>query len=109
MTTRLLALVEAPDAQAAPAAEVETAEAASTSVEPQCPIGWEDEWAALPVLGSPEDLAAFFGVETTTLTDWRYHKRGPESMKLGGRLIRYRRHRVIEWLIAEEAATSAKA
>ncbi|KKI18743.1 hypothetical protein XM48_10735 [Leucobacter sp. Ag1] len=105
----MLALVEAPAAHPAPAAEVETIDTPDPAVEPQCPAGWEDEWAALPVLASPEDLAEFFGVEISTLTDWRYHEKGPKPMKLGGRLVRYRRHRVIEWLVAADATASAKA
>lgn len=108
MTAQLLSLVSATSSNNDSASHSESNQQ-DTSPEPECPVGWEDEWVALPVLSAPEQLAEFLGVETATLTDWRYHKKGPRATKLGERLIRYRRTDVVAWLRTADDSPGSQA
>lgn len=49
-------------------------------------------------------LAARLGVSCSTIQSWRYASRGPRFLKIG-RLVRYRRSDVEEFLSASERAT----
>ena len=52
------------------------------------------------------DVAEITKVPVTTLKDWRHDRLGPRSFKLG-RLVRYRRSDVDQWL-AEQYATTGR-
>jgi len=41
-------------------------------------------------LMNPEQAAEYLGVSSETLAQWRSQRRGPEYIKLEGRLVRYR-------------------
>ncbi len=49
---------------------------------------------------TPEDAADFLGVSSWTLAQWRSQSRGPLYSKLEGRLVRYRRTDLEEYLSA---------
>lgn len=46
---------------------------------------------------TPEQAAAHLGVKTQTLAAWRYRGGGPAFIKLGARLVRYRREDLEAW------------
>ena len=48
---------------------------------------------------TPAQLAERLGIPETTLTDWRYRRRGPAWVRVG-RLVRYPAAMVDEWLAA---------
>lgn len=59
-----------------------------------------------PLIHSPADdlldateVAAWTGIAIRTLSQWRYLRRGPTYLRLGGR-VRYRRSDVDAWLNA---------
>ena len=49
---------------------------------------------------TPEQAAAHLGVKTQTLASWRYRGGGPAFIKLGARLVRYRREDLDAWTAA---------
>jgi len=51
------------------------------------------------LLSIPE-LAAFLGVPIATIYQWRHHRRGPASYRVG-RHVRYRHSDVEHWLEAQ--------
>lgn len=51
----------------------------------------------LPPLATPGQLGEYLGIPPTTLAQWRWVRTGPTYVRLG-RLIRYRREDVEEWL-----------
>lgn len=51
---------------------------------------------------STEQLAERYGVTELTLTDWRYHRRGPRWFKAGKRVF-YREEAVLAWEKEQEA------
>lgn len=55
-----------------------------------------------------EELAARYGVEPLTLTDWRYHRRGPRWFKAGKRVF-YREEAVLAWEREQEAQQAQSA
>lgn len=55
-------------------------------------------------LWDPAKVSEYLGVAPGTLTQWRHRGVGPESFRLGGGLVRYRRSVVIAWVAAEEKA-----
>lgn len=52
----------------------------------------------LPELSTPKILSEAIGIPLGTLAFWRHAGRGPRFLKLGGRVIRYRKQDVSEWL-----------
>ncbi len=52
----------------------------------------------LPELSTPKILSETIGIPLGTLAFWRHAGRGPRFLKLGGRVIRYRKQDVSEWL-----------
>ena len=52
----------------------------------------------LPELSTPKILSEAIGIPLGTLAFWRHSGRGPRFLKLGGRVIRYRKQDVSEWL-----------
>ena len=42
------------------------------------------------VLLTPKEAAEFLGIPEGTLAQWRSQRRGPQYVKLEGRLVRYR-------------------
>ena len=52
-------------------------------------------------------LADFLGLTVATLRKWRYLRSGPQFVKLGGKLVRYRREDVERWLAARTVPTGA--
>lgn len=51
-----------------------------------------------------QELSEYLGLEASTLHIWRHQGRGPESLKIGGR-IRYRDSVVSAWVSAQNDAT----
>lgn len=49
-------------------------------------------------LMTPEQLADYLQVSTKSLANDRYLGKGPRFVKLGAKLVRYRRTDVIAWL-----------
>jgi predicted DNA-binding transcriptional regulator AlpA len=43
-------------------------------------------------------VAEFLKVTVHALRRWRFEKRGPQFIKLEGRLVRYRQEDISEWL-----------
>ncbi|MFC7050395.1 helix-turn-helix transcriptional regulator [Emcibacter nanhaiensis] len=56
----------------------------------------EDLWLDEPI--TPAEAGAFLKIPYSTLNKWRHNKTGPDYLKLGGRLVRYRRRDLITWL-----------
>ena len=56
-----------------------------------------------PLLRTRE-VSDLLGVPENTLRWWRYIGKGPDSFRLGQRLVVYRRSKVLAWLAAQEAA-----
>lgn len=50
-----------------------------------------------PLLDVPS-LASFLGVSPKTVYRWQEHSEGPPAIRLGGRLLRWRREDVDAWL-----------
>lgn len=46
----------------------------------------------------PKQAAELLGLPKGTLAQWRSQRRGPPYIKLEGRLVRYRRSDLEEWL-----------
>ena len=60
-------------------------------------------------LDSPAEVSEYLGVPTSTLSQWRWKGEGPAFVR-AGRIIRYRRADVEEWLAAHRVETvSSKA
>lgn len=57
----------------------------------------------LPAIVTPDQLAAWLGVDPKTLETWRYGGGGPPWFKVG-RTIRYRVRAVAEWIETQERA-----
>lgn len=53
---------------------------------------------ALPELSTPKILSETIGIPLGTLAFWRHAGQGPRFLRLGGRVIRYRKQDVAEWL-----------
>lgn len=51
----------------------------------------------MATIETPAAVAEYLNIPVTTLTEWRYQKRGPRYIKVG-RLVRYRREDVEQWL-----------
>ena len=49
-------------------------------------------------LYTPADVSKLINVPIGTLAYWRHAGQGPRFLKLGGRVIRYRKTDVAEWL-----------
>lgn len=60
----------------------------------------------MPVLLSPEALAAQLGIRAVTLAKWRTQGRGPAFVKVGGR-VRYPEASVARWLRAQLRSETA--
>ncbi len=56
-----------------------------------------DHSIVLPQLLTPGDVAAYLGVPTGTLANWRYQGVGPPFVHVG-RLVRYRAEDVDTWI-----------
>lgn len=54
---------------------------------------------------STEGVADLTGISTGTLRYWRHRNEGPESFKLGRRVV-YRRSAVDAWIAAQQLATT---
>lgn len=52
----------------------------------------------LPELSTPKILSETIGIPLGTLAFWRHAGHGPRFLRLGGRVIRYRKQDVAEWL-----------
>ena len=52
---------------------------------------------ALPEFLSYDDLSSYLGVPKETLYAWVHHKKIPH-IRITGRLIRFRRSEVLQWL-----------
>ncbi|MGA2093105.1 MAG: helix-turn-helix domain-containing protein [Sedimentisphaerales bacterium] len=61
------------------------------NIEPQNP-------ETLPQLISPKHLAEILDIPVDTIYKWRQLNKGPRSVKIGERLIRYRIADVEKWL-----------
>lgn len=55
----------------------------------------------------PAALAAELGVPRSTLDTWRAEGKGPQWVRLGDRVIAYRRSEVDRWLADRERAGAA--
>jgi excisionase family DNA binding protein len=55
-------------------------------------------------LVSIPELAAYLGVPIATIYQWRHHRRGPASYRIG-RHIRYRSTDIEHWLEAQRDTT----
>lgn len=76
-------------------------------LEPDADRGAHDDVAGrLPAIVTPDQLAAWLGVDPKTLETWRYAGGGPPWFKMG-RTIRYRVAAVAGWIEAQERATAA--
>lgn len=53
---------------------------------------------SLPELSTPKILSETIGIPIGTLAFWRHAGRGPKFLRLSGRVIRYRKTDVAEWL-----------
>ncbi len=53
-----------------------------------------------------EEVALLLRVSPTTVRYWRHHRTGPESFKVGGRVV-YRESAVTRWVLRQEARTGA--
>ena len=49
-------------------------------------------------LYTPADVSKLINVPIGTLAYWRHAGHGPRFLRLGGRVIRYRKQDVAEWL-----------
>lgn len=47
---------------------------------------------------TPKQAAEYLSMPETTLAQWRSQRKGPPYVKLEGRLVRYRRSELEEWL-----------
>lgn len=54
-----------------------------------------------------EELAALLGTSTITLANWRSTGKGPRFVKIGERMVRYRRADVLAFIEAGEPAKEA--
>ena len=68
----------------------------STVTGSSVPEAAEEPWLDEPI--TPEEAGAFLKIPYSTLNKWRHNKTGPDYLKLGGRLVRYRRRDLIIWL-----------
>jgi predicted DNA-binding transcriptional regulator AlpA len=57
----------------------------------------------------PVDAAAVLCVAVQTLARWRCEGQGPRFVKIGPRLVAYRREDVERWLSAREAGSTVEA
>ena len=55
-------------------------------------------------LARPSDVATYLGKPLRTLEQWRYHRRGPAFVKIGGE-VRYRWEDVDAWILANRKAS----
>lgn len=55
-------------------------------------------------IDTPGAVADYTGVPVSTLAQWRYLERGPRFVKVG-RMVRYRRIDIDEWLTANTVNT----
>ncbi|MFC7047863.1 helix-turn-helix transcriptional regulator [Emcibacter nanhaiensis] len=60
------------------------------------PAAADDAWLDEPI--TPIEAGSFLKVPYSTLSKWRLNNTGPAYLKLGGRLVRYRRRDLIDWL-----------
>jgi excisionase family DNA binding protein len=49
-------------------------------------------------LFTTEELAEFLGLSPRTLKDWRNQGKGPKSVRIGHKTIRYRKEDVDSWI-----------
>jgi predicted DNA-binding transcriptional regulator AlpA len=54
-----------------------------------------------------EEAARMLGCRECTLALWRHRKTGPAYVRVGGRLIRYRRRDVLRWICSRRVITGA--
>lgn len=47
---------------------------------------------------TPQEAADFLGVAPSTLMEWRHKRKGPTSIRVGHRTIRYRQSAIDAWL-----------
>jgi excisionase family DNA binding protein len=53
-----------------------------------------------------KETAKYLRIDQRTLRRWRADSSGPECSRLGGKLIRYKRTKVDEWLDKQSAVVS---
>lgn len=58
----------------------------------------ENQSIEMPQLMDEKELAELLGVQPRTLSQWRYHGRGPSFIRISGRCVRYMRSDVMEFL-----------
>lgn len=52
-----------------------------------------------------DEVAATTRLASGTLRQWRHNRRGPASVRLGGKVL-YRRSAVLDWIADEERASA---
>lgn len=57
---------------------------------------------------SANQVASFLGIPQKTLADWRYKHMGPAFVRIGGRLIRYKKSALVEWINSQEVTFEKK-
>lgn len=57
----------------------------------------------------PQEAASFLCVAVQTLARWRCEGQGPRFVKVGRRLVAYRRDDLEAWLAAREAGSTVEA
>lgn len=57
----------------------------------------------------PSEVAAYLRVATRTLANWRWKGGGPDYVKCGPRLVRYRGRDVLAWDAARQRRTTSDA
>jgi predicted DNA-binding transcriptional regulator AlpA len=59
------------------------------------------------LLMNEKQVAEFLAVTVHALRRWRFESRGPQFIKLEGRLVRYRQEDVEAWLAAQQVEVFA--
>lgn len=68
----------------------------------------ENIYVEMPDVMDTKQLSQLLGVPVPTIATWRHNGNGPRFLRLGGRVIRYRKTDVLRWIASSVVETTGE-
>lgn len=68
----------------------------------------ENIYVEMPDVMDTKQLSKVLGVPVPTIATWRHNGNGPRFLRLGGRVIRYRKTDVLRWIASSVVETTGE-